>query len=236
MTRYAFLIGLGLLATGCTDARIFRAAAPTSPADRLTPDPGYVLGCGDVLAVTFPDQPAWDCLASLGVDGKLPLGPAGTPNLEGLTLEQARQVIARQANLDLGQVDLRLVEIRAGRIYLMGPEAKRMRSVPYQGPESVVSFLDRVGAIKPGCSDLRDVKVIRSNVAAGRLPDVIRVDVEAIVLDHDPTTNVPLQPSDQVVVGETRRSSFSRLLPAWLRPFYRKLMGLLPPDTWPWAR
>ena len=61
------------------------------------------------------------------------------------------------------------------------------------------------------------------------------MDVEAVLLDGDPRTNVALRPSDQVYVGETRRSSFSRTLPEWVRPLYRKVVGLLPPDGWPWA-
>jgi hypothetical protein len=38
-----------------------------------------------------------------------------------------------------------------------------------------------------------------------------------------------------VTVGETHRSRFGRLLPTWLAPLYRKLVGMLPPDGWPWA-
>jgi hypothetical protein len=107
--------------------------------------------------------------------------------------------------------------------------------VAYRGPEPVVEFIWRVGAIKQGSTDLRDVYVLRPNVASGGRPEVVRVDVEAVVLDGDHTTNVPLWPSDQVYVGETRRSRFSRLLPEWFRPLYRKIVGLLPPDGWPWV-
>jgi polysaccharide biosynthesis/export protein len=57
--------------------------------------------------------------------------------------------------------------------------------------------------------------------------------VDEILSNRDQTTNVILQPSDQILVGETRRSSFSRLLPEWFLPVYRKLVGLLPPDVWP---
>jgi hypothetical protein len=65
------------------------------------------------------------------------------------------------------------------------------------------------------------------------------VDIEAIVLDNEPTSNLVVLPGDQVYVGETRRSSFTRLLPKWLRPLYRQVLGLLPPDPafwWPWGR
>jgi hypothetical protein len=80
------------------------------------------------------------------------------------------------------------------------------------------------------------VYVVRPNVADGGRPEVFRVDVEAVLLDNDQATNVPVRPSDQVYVGETHRSSFSRVLPDWLRPVYRKLAGLLPDDWWPFGR
>jgi len=77
---------------------------------------------------------------------------------------------------------------------------------------------------------------VRPNVAGGGRPEVFGVDVEAVLLDNDPATNIPLRPSDQVYVGETHRSSFSRLLPDWLRPIYRKVAGLLPEEWWPFSK
>ena len=75
--------------------------------------------------------------------------------------------------------------------------------------------------------------VVRPNVAAGGRPEVFRVDVPAVLLGGVPDTNVPLRPSDEVYVGETRRSVFARVLPDWLGPLYRRITGLLPDDWWP---
>ncbi len=240
MTRSVRLSAVAFLLVGCADARVFRgppevvragyAEANTEPAT-----PAYRLGCADVLEVTFADRPGWDCLASVGIDGRLPLGEAGSPLVEGATAEEARAAVAKSAGVDPARVHVQLADPRAGRVYLSGPEAGRQRAVAYRGPEPAVEFLWRVGAIKQGCTDLRDVYVLRPNVAVGGRPEVFKVDVEAVVLDGDHRTDVPLRPSDQVYVGETRRSRFSRLLPRWLRPFYRKLVGLLPPDGWPWV-
>jgi protein involved in polysaccharide export with SLBB domain len=205
----------------------YRAAVPPAA-------PAYRLGCADVLEVRFADRPGWDCLASVGLDGRLPLGAVGSPLVEGATVEQATAAVARWTGLDPPQVSVRMIAARAGRVYVHGPEGNRQRAVAYRGPEPVVEFLWRVGAIKQGSTDLRDVHVVRPNVAAGGRPEVFQVDVGAVVLDADHTTDVTLQPSDQVYVGETHRSRFSRLLPKWLRPLYRKLVGLLPPDGWPW--
>jgi hypothetical protein len=98
----------------------------------------------------------------------------------------------------------------------------------------VIDFLKRVGGLPPGAK-LSEVYVVRPNVAAGGRPEVFRVDVEGVLLDADQGTNIPLWPSDQVYVGETRRSAFSRVLPDWLRPLYRRLSGLLPDDWWPFS-
>jgi protein involved in polysaccharide export with SLBB domain len=212
-----------------------RPPAPVSP-DLPLGEAGYRVGCGDVLDVTFPDRPAWDCFASVGLDGTLPLGEAGSPEVEGLTAVEVRTAVAALTGLDPSRIDVRVADPRSARVYIYGPEAHRLRAVAYRGPEPVVAFLWRAGAIKQGCTDIHDVSVVRPNVAVGGKPEVFKVNVESVILDGDQSTNLVLRPSDQVYVGETRRSSFSRLLPDWLRPLYRKLVGLLPPDGWPWAR
>ena len=104
--------------------------------------------------------------------------------------------------------------------------------VPYQGPEPVIDFLKRVGGLPPG-SKLNQVYVVRPHIAAGERPEVFRVNVEAVLVDNNQTSNIPLNPSDQVYVGETRGSSFSRVMPHWMGTAYRKLTGLLPDDWWP---
>ena len=83
---------------------------------------------------------------------------------------------------------------------------------PYQGPEPVLDFLNRVNGLPPG-SRLNQVYVVRPNVATGGRPEVFRVDPD----DPGGTSNIALQPADQVYVGETRGSSFARVLPPWSR-------------------
>ena len=226
---------------GCSETRLCRRPPPLAPqlpaeAACALGEAGYALGCGDVLEVAFPDRPEWDCAASVGLDGRVPLGDAGSPFVQGKTLDAARAAVAEAARVEPARVTVALADYRAGRVYVTGPENKLRRTMPYRGPEPVLEFLWRAGAMKPGSAELRDVRVLRSNVTTGGQPEAFRVDAEAIVLDGDHRTNVILRASDEVVVGETRRSSFSRLLPDWALPFYRRLVGLLPPDAWPWAR
>lgn len=225
-----------VLLTGCSDARLFHRPESLSESyvDCACNEAVYRLGCPDVLEVRFAEHPEWDSVASIDLDGALPLGPAGRAVVSGLSLDQARERVAKAARVEPEDVSLRVLDTRSGRIYLSGPENNLQRVFPYRGPEPVIDFLWRVGAIKQGCSDLHDLSIVRPNVAAGQRPLTLIVDYEAVILDGDGTTNYLLQASDQVVLGETRRSEISRRLPAWLRPLYRKLVGLLPPDGWPW--
>ncbi len=239
-----------LLVAGCADARLFRRSAPVAvpaavapvsppvvPASASTPAPPdppvYRIGCPDVVEVAFADRPHWDGLASVDVDGELPLGPAGRVRVEGLSEAAARDAVAAAAGVEPAAVSVRVVDPRAARVFVCGPENGKQRPVAYRGPERALDFLWRVGAVKKGCSDLDDVYVVRSNVSAGGRPQVLRVDVAAVVFDGNPESNVVLQPSDQVYIGETRRSRFGRLVPEWLQPLYRRLVGLFPADVWP---
>jgi protein involved in polysaccharide export with SLBB domain len=231
---------LSCLAAGCADCRFLsqkcpqpldREAAATTPA----PDAAYRIACPDVLEVSFADFPGWDALASVDLDGRLPLQSPGSPRVEGQTLDDVRRDLARLAGVAPERVEVRLAAPRSSRVYLHGPIRGRTRVVPYQGPEPVIDFLTRVGGLPPG-SKLSQVYIIRPNVASGEEPEVFRVNVPAVLIDGDPATNFPLRPSDEVYIGETSRSVFSRVLPDWLGIVYRRVTGLLPDDWWPYSR
>ena len=234
------LAPLLLLAAGCADCQFLRRACPPpadpkAAANAPAPVADYRVGCPDVLEVAFLDRPEWDALVSVDLDGRLPLGEPGRPRAEGFTVAQVRDEVARTADVPPERVRVWLAAPRRSHVFLHGPIRGRTRAVPYQGSESVIEFLKRVGGLPPG-SKLSEVYVVRPNVAAGGRPEVFRVDVEAVLLDNDPATNVPVRPSDQVYVGETHRSSFARVLPEWLRPLYRKAIGLLPEEWRPFRR
>ena len=234
----AAALSTGLVLTGCADARFLRRTCPTPPdpaaaATAPAPVTDYRIGCPDVVEVSVAERPEWDAVAAIDLDGRLPVG--ARPRVEGLTIEEARAAVAKAADVPLEGVHLGLAAPRGGRVYVHGPVRGRTRVVPYQGPEPVVGFLRRVGGLPPG-SELGAVYVVRPNVAAGGRAEVFRVNAPAVLLDEDHSTNVTLRPSDQVYVGETKGSALSRALPSWLGPAYRRLLGLLPDEWWPFTR
>jgi protein involved in polysaccharide export with SLBB domain len=225
---------------GCASTNFLHRTCPQphdldAAAEAPAPDIRYRVACPDVLEVSFADRPEWDAFAAIDLDGRLPLEESLQPRVEGLTLDEVRDELARLAGVPAEQVHVSLASPRSGRLFLNGPVRGRSRVVAYQGPEPVIDFLKRVGGLPPG-SKLNQVYVIRPHIAAGQPPEVFRVDVEAVLIDNNPATNVPLRPSDQVYIGETRGSSFSRSLPHWLGVAYRRMLGLLPDHWWPFDR
>lgn len=229
MNRTAFLLLFVSLTAGCTGrplkVRTVRSGAMPIALVPLQPvnHPEYKLGCPDLLEVRFDDHPAWDAQVTVDVDGCLDLGQGGRVRVEGQLLDEARAGIAKESRVAVEKVRLVLVEPSAKFLTVYGPEAKRQQMLVYRGPERVVDLLQRIAALKPGCTDPRDISVVRPNVARGLPSELFHVDFEAIFLDDDESTNIALQPGDQIYVGETRRSSFSRLLPNYLKPLYAKL-------------
>ncbi len=185
----------------------------------------YLVGCPDVLEVSVEGRVELSGRRRVGADGRIDLGPAGRPRVEGWTLSDIALAVAERAGVPPASVHVRVAEYHSQHIYLVGEVAGLQRAVPYQGPEKVGELLQRAGGITPGAA-IRDVHVIRSHVADGRTPEVFRVDLRAIVMNEDQRTNLPLQPFDQIYVGQTRRSSLARCIPPVLRPVYEKLCGL----------
>lgn len=226
----AGLLLLPVVLVGCVSAKAERVLRETGDALPAAVS-HYRVGCGDVIEVRSSVRPDWDSLVSVDVDGTLPLPESlGKPRVQGMTTAEMRLAIAKNASLDPEGIFVRLIECRASTLTVLGPVNGQARTLAYCGPEPVLEFLVRTGAIEAGTSNLNRVYVLRPNVAKGEKAEVFHVDVEAVAIDQDQTTNLAIRPGDQVYVGETQRSSFSRLLPSWARPLYRSLAGLLPVD------
>jgi len=225
------------LTAGCANTQFLlrvcpQPADPKAAAEAPAPSSAYQIGCPDVLEVAFLDRPEWNAVAVVDVDGRLPLEEPGSPHVDGLTLAGVRAELAAMSGYPEERVGVWLAAPCSAKVIVYGPIRGRARVVPYQGPEPVIDFLKRVGGLPPG-SKLNQVYVVRPNVAAATHPQVFRVDVASVLIDGDERTNVPIQPSDQVYIGETKQSSLSRVLPDWLGTVYRRVTGLLPDDWWP---
>jgi protein involved in polysaccharide export with SLBB domain len=222
----------GLLAGCATTPTLDRALrAPNDPAAERRAAEGYTVACPDALDLSVPGRPDLTGREVVGPDGCIALGGLGRLRVEGHGTAEIGQNVAAVAGVPPAAVRVRVADFQSQQLYLVGQVAGLQRAVPYQGPETVLDLLRRVGGLTAGAAP-EDVYVVRSRLAEGKQPEVFRVNLRAIVLRHDPQTNISLQPFDQVFVGESGQSCLCRCVPPWLRPLYEALCGMRrAPDT-----
>ncbi len=175
----------------------------------------YIIRCPDVLTVAVDGRSDLGGTGPVGADGRLNLENLARPRVEGQTTPEVAHALATTLAVPAGSVHVKVAEYRSQQIYVVGEVIGLPRAVPYQGPETVLDLLQRVGGITSGAA-AGNVHVIRSHVADGHDPEVFHIDLQNIVLHKDQSTNVRLQPFDQVNVGQTRRAVLERCLPPWV--------------------
>ncbi len=187
----------------------------------------YLVRCPDVLDLEVAGRPELTGRRPVGLDGRIDLGSYGRPRVEGKALPQIVLLLAEETGRRPEDLRVRVADYQSQHIYLFGQVIGWQRAVPYQGQETVLAVLQRVGGITPGAAP-DDVYVVRPHIQAGKRPEVFHVDLAAIVVKHDPRTNIRLQPDDQIYVGETRQARIEKCIPPWLRPVYQALWDTQP--------
>ena len=219
--RWAWL-WLGLLGGCATTPAAIDQAMMVGVTDPARVAARYQVGCPDLLEITMPGR---TIRPEVRVDGRVDLGALGKPRVQGQTLPAVARTVAGLADLPPGQVQVRVAAYRSQKVYIFGQVNGLQRAVDYRGPETVIDLLQRAGGISPG-AEPDQVTVVRSHVATGGRPEVFTVALGDIVMNHDLRTNLQIEPSDQVHIGETRQSKFEKVVPPLLRPLYRQFWGM----------
>jgi protein involved in polysaccharide export with SLBB domain len=180
----------------------------------------YVVGCPDVLELRLPQRPELSGTYAVNADGRIDLGDYGRLRVAGKPVREVARLLAAETGSLPQHVHVRVVEYHSGQLLLFGEVLGSQRSVPYQGQETVLELLQRVGGITPS-AEPADVYVVRTHLGGGRRPEVYHVDLRAIVMEGDQQTNLRLLPFDQIYVGSTRQAELERLMPPWLRAALR---------------
>jgi protein involved in polysaccharide export with SLBB domain len=196
---------------------------PTAP--RQEASAPYRVGCPDEIEITFTAQLGTGSRHVIGPDGRIDLGKLGMLRVDGKTTAEIGAVVAERAGVTPQAVHVAVRAYRSQQVYLVGEIKGLQRAVPYQGPERVVELLQRSGGLTSG-AERSAVFLVRSHLTDGRAPEVLRIDVQAIVAKHDQRTNYVVEPFDEISVGETRQSILARSLPPWMLPLYQSLFGL----------
>lgn len=227
VAQHLGLLGLLLLAGCCGPQKhIDRALlAEGGAAVRCEGLPDqYRVSCPDVLDITVDSVPDIPTPQAIGPDGRLELGRLGRLRVEGKTVGDIASRVAAAAELPPSAVQVQVAEYNSQRIYLVGEGTGMKRAVAYRGPETVLDLLQRTGGIKPGAAP-DEVFVVRSRVPEGIQPEVFHIKLVDILVKKDLKTNIPLEPFDQIFIGETKQACLGKHIPPFFRPFFRLAFG-----------
>src|SRR5262245_16567384 len=170
---------------GCLGSRgdLDRALLEPHASSSGNPHPSarYHVHCPDVLEITVQGRGAWSGARRVAADGRIDLGDAGKPRVEGLTTAAITRLVAHALNVPPSRVEVAVSEFNSQQIYLHGEVQASQRAIPYRGPETVVELLQRAGGLSVDAAP-RDIQVVRANIANGGSPEVYHVDLEAILI------------------------------------------------------
>ena len=210
---------LSLAVSGCAShceqtRKALMRETPLSPDAQLAQP--YHIGCPDVIRVRCPDHPESSGLHTIEANGCIPVAYLGGVRVEGLTAAEAREKLADTLQVPADAVDLDVVEYRRQHVYVFGEVPGLQNAIPYQGSETVVELIRRAGGVtKEGSPG--QVRVIRNSPIAGAPPQVFLVDLQAIVLRGDNSTNLLVQPNDQIYVPESKRARYRKCFHPWFK-------------------
>lgn len=221
--RWTILGILSLTLAGCTGERAQVERKLMADKNNPTRNEGvldhYLVQCPDVLELRVSFRSEWNRAYPVLADGSIDLGDYGRLRIEGKTPPAIARLVAEQVGVAAGYVRVRVAEYQSQHLLLFGEVVGWQRTVPYQGQETVLDLLQRVGGITPG-AEVRDVYVVRARLKEGERPEIFKIDLDAIVVKKDMATNIRLLPFDQIYVGETRKSIVERNLKL-LQPLFK---------------
>jgi protein involved in polysaccharide export with SLBB domain len=195
----------------------------------LTPSAGnaeYRLRAPDVVELACARQPGRDGRYPIDAEGRIDLGDAGRPRIEGETTAECAEQIADSLHMPSQTVEVHVAEYESRRIYLFGKVSGKQRSIPYRGPERLSDVLARAGGLGAGAAPER-VYLLRPGIAEGHSPELYHVGGSKTATA---ASNIIVQPYDEIYIDETRPSPFARCFLPWFKPICERCSRFM--DSW----
>lgn len=224
-----------LMGVGCFTARKRTDPPPVLAEIPIDPAEVYTLACPDLVEVVWLDRPDSPWIGRIGADGCVTIAGLASIRIEGTTTGEAAQQIAAVAGISPEHLRVRVAEYASRQVFLFGQVEGGPRAVDYRGPERVVDLLRRAGGLSPDAAP-NEIYVLRAQVGEGIPAEVLTVDLPAILQNGDHSTNVRVQPLDEIYIGEKPRSRIRRAIPTFLKPLYESIVGFIPHPDWRTAR
>jgi polysaccharide export outer membrane protein len=173
-------------------------SAPAASADAAaTRPPDYVIGCDDVLAVTFWKDKDMSAEVSVRPDGRITLPLLNDVVAAGLTPEQLRDRIAERAKrfMDEPNLTVTVKTINSRKVFITGQVAKP-GPYPLIDRTTVLQLVSMAGGLTE-FADRKSLIVLRAE--HGRQVSY-RVNYNELAKQINVAQNIYLQPSDTVIV------------------------------------
>lgn len=167
------------------------------PADYVPPPGDYVIGVDDVLVVVFWRDKDMSSEVVVRPDGKITLPLINDVVAAGLTPDQLRAIITREAGRFVEDPSPNIVVklINSRKVYITGEVGK---SGPFSlsGPTTVLQLIAMAGGLKEYARK-SDIVIMRSE---GGKVATFQFDYSAVVKRKKLQQNILLKPGDTIVV------------------------------------
>lgn len=172
-------------------------AAKAAPAETVALPPGYVIGSGDHLAVTFWKEPELSAEVIVRPDGKITIPLIKEVAVTGLTPEQLATQLETLAARFVQQPNATVIvrEIHSRQVFITGYVA-RPGAYPLTTPLTVLQFIAQAG----GLLEFANAEEIRIMRTEGPKSKAFLFNYKDITRGRNVAQNIELQPGDTVIV------------------------------------
>jgi polysaccharide export outer membrane protein len=189
------------------------ALVPMSHADtKLHGRPHYQLHVGDVLDLSYRLTPEYNQSVTIQPDGYASINIAGDVQLEGLTVQQAHDLIVQKVSSRLNNPELNVDLTNFQRPYVVvGGEVQQPGRIELRENLTALQAIMLAGGFR---TSARDTKVLLFRHINSDMGEVFRLNLHKIQktaqLEHD----MALQPGDMLMVTPNRVDTFGRYMHA----------------------
>lgn len=209
-------IGVLLLVLFC----LFACAGPRAPGvssmglSARTVQPEYRLNPGDIIDVKFFYNPELNETIMVRPDGRISLQLANEVMAAGLTPEELRKALGTRYAKEINRPEISVIvrSFSMQRVYVDG-EVFRPGMLPLAGPVTIHQAITAAGGFRE-TARRTDVIVIRQ--VQGK-PVPLKVNMEDVLKNEDPSQDVLLAPFDIVYVPRSNIAEVNKFVDLYIR-------------------
>jgi polysaccharide biosynthesis/export protein len=181
--------------------------------DQLHPRPRYTLHIGDVLDLSYRLTPEYNQTVTIQPDGYASVNIAGNLHLEGLTLDEAHDLIVKKDSERLNDPELNLILSSFQRPYVVvGGEVLQPGRIDLRENMTAMQAVMMAGGFKLSAKDTRVVVFRHINADMGEVRELNLHKIDKTAkLEQD----MVLQPGDMILVPANKLEHFARYMHAF---------------------